>query len=312
MRRTTNADRRASSSDRLYRGLCFVAWALGVGFVISTRPPWREVQRGLDDLLHLSSPLSAFPRLWLIGFCLGPPLIGLAWKVTGQTRAKPVEILALFASPMLAAITFSGDTIAAFEDMFLLTPGRTTSIVLALHHVVGIYVTALIPSLLLAHPKEERGLASLFVLQSLALGGYALLPGLIWGQSRQTPHERDIVTRLFSSAWTALAMLGWIALGAFLHIVSSEGGGHGPSHGELWQSSLAYRVGLVDCALLLLGFATALRRDLALRGIPPRAALVWPVTLVPILGPLLYLAYRPKLPCGSRVSGDSPAGSHRR
>ena len=122
--------------------------------------------------------------------------------------------------------------------------------------------------------------------------GYCpILPYLAFRQPNpKFAAEKDLVLNLFDSR----------LLGIFLSILTAILLGYGLVNGDWvdfsqqWQTNSFIHIMSLDFCLLGLLFPTVLKDDLARRGIDGNLVF-WLVTLIPLLGPLAYLCWRPQL-----------------
>ncbi|MEO0356072.1 MAG: DUF2834 domain-containing protein [Cyanobacteria bacterium P01_A01_bin.3] len=144
---------------------------------------------------------------------------------------------------------------------------------------------------LFADGRERKLPAWIFAAGMMGVGGFALLPYLVFrGQRTHADGEPTAFLRFWDSRWVAAILL---AIGAGL---MAYGGWQGDWDGflKLWQSQQFVHVMTLDylllCALLpVMVYDDLPRRDRSVGG------WFWASTCLPFFGPLLYLCLRPSL-----------------
>ena len=134
-----------------------------------------------------------------------------------------------------------------------------------------------------------------FLAGSFAVGAFAVLPYLGLRRSLSGDTKQDFTAgqvwglQIWDSRWFALVLLvGAIAL-SWYGVTQGDWG----EFSRQWQTSkFVHVMGLDFCALTLL-FPTLVADDLLQRGSHHK----WwiPITCLPLIGPLLYLVFRPSL-----------------
>ncbi len=160
--------------------------------------------------------------------------------------------------------------------------------IISLFNAMGIW-PLLYCGLMLVDGDGQRLKAWPFAAASMAVGAFAILPYL----ALRTPHQdwfgqKDWGLKLWNSRWIgAIGLAGAVACFSF-----------GLSQGDWadfvrqWQSSRFINVMSLDFCLLSLLFPALVSDDLVRR--QERPALLW-VTVLPLLGPSLYLILRKPL-----------------
>jgi hypothetical protein len=164
-------------------------------------------------------------------------------------------------------------------------------LVVALFNLMGVW-PGIYAAVLLTDGRGQKIPAWPFVAGSFALGAFALLPYM--ALRRPFPRWQGAVplilriwnSRLLGAVWLVLTLV-------FLSYGLSQG-----SWADWWQAFQTNRfihVMSLDFALLSLLFPLVLGDDLSRRGISPVPWLAL-VSVLPLVGPALYIMVRPPLP----------------
>lgn len=166
-------------------------------------------------------------------------------------------------------------------------------LIIGLFYLMGIW-PMIYACLLFTDAQGQKIPAWPFALVSFGVGAFALLPYLALRQpNSQWTGNKNFLLQLLDSRWTGVALFlatGVLLVGGLLY-------GDGSDFVQQWQTSRFVHVMSLDFCLLCLLFPALLGDDLARRGINPK--IFWSVALVPLLGPLAYLCFRPPLPNGA-------------
>jgi len=164
-------------------------------------------------------------------------------------------------------------------------------LIIALFNIMGIW-PMIYSCLMFIDGREQKIPAWLFAAVSFGVGAFALLPYLALRQPNQEfTGSKDIVLKILDSRWFGVALtLGTVALLSFGLLKGDWG-----DFIRQWQTSRFIHVMSIDFCLLCLLFPALLGDDMARRGLK-NPFLFWVVTLVPLIGPLLYLCLRPPVP----------------
>ena len=144
---------------------------------------------------------------------------------------------------------------------------------------------------LFADGRERKLPAWLFAGGMMGVGGFALLPYLVF-RGPKTPSEAEPSTflRFWDSRWVALVLLvttvGLVAYGCWQ--------GNWEDFVHLWQSQQFVHVMTLDFLLLCMLLPVMVYDDLPRRS-QSAGAWFWAIAIVPLLGPLLYLCKRAPL-----------------
>ena len=175
-------------------------------------------------------------------------------------------------------------------DAILFRSDRLDVSVIAVFNLLGVLPT-IYASLLLADGAGRKLKAWPFVLGSCFLGAFALLPYLALREDDgRFLGKRQGAIRLFDSR----------ALGVGLLVVTLLLVGLGLFQGELsrylalFHSDSLVHVMTLDLIALSLVFPSALGSDMERRGLR-NSTWFWLIAAVPLLGPAIYVAFRPRL-----------------
>ena len=144
---------------------------------------------------------------------------------------------------------------------------------------------------LFADGRERKLSAWIFAAGMMGVGGFALLPYLVFRGQRLSSNERpSVVLRFWDSHWVALPLL---ALSSGLVVY---GCWQGDWNGflQLWQSQQFVHVMTLDYLLLCALLPVMVYDDLPRRNWSV-GAWFWAIACIPLFGPLLYLCLRPPL-----------------
>ncbi len=164
-------------------------------------------------------------------------------------------------------------------------------LIIALFNIMGIW-PMIYSCLLFIDGRQQKISAWLFAAASFGVGAFALLPYLALREPNQEfTGSKGIFLKLLDSRWIGVALtLGTLVLLGFGLIKGDWG-----DFIQQWQTRRFIHVMSLDFCLLCLLFPSLLGDDMARRGLK-NSQLFWAVTLIPLVGPLLYLCLRPALP----------------
>ncbi|WP_448379823.1 DUF2834 domain-containing protein [Gloeomargarita sp.] len=164
-------------------------------------------------------------------------------------------------------------------------------LVVALFNLMGVW-PGIYAAVLLTDGRGQKIPAWPFVAGSFALGAFALLPYLAlrrpfprW-HGPVSPVLRLWNSRILGAVWLLLSV-GFLAYGLVW--------GSWADWWQAFQTSRFIHVMSLDFLLLCVLFPLALGDDLSRRGVSPNSWLAR-VSLLPLVGPALYLTVRPPLP----------------
>mmetsp|Transcript_29593 Transcript_29593/g.74270 ORF Transcript_29593/g.74270 Transcript_29593/m.74270 type:complete len:292 (+) Transcript_29593:133-1008(+) len=203
-----------------------------------------------------------------------------------------------------AVVAPHGDAVNAFDLDFVKTligqpfKGAVNPVAEAQFNMLGV-MPAVYASLLLPGAKDQKPLpAAPFVVSAFALGYGALGPYLVARQQRDEPVARSQLgwyTRTVAeSKINALALAGFAAFLIYYGSTNLSAATLA-EYQDIWATKSALvAASSIDLAILSLVVINPMREDCRRRGWDASAAL--PFCLIPVLGPALYLLFRPQLP----------------
>lgn len=134
-----------------------------------------------------------------------------------------------------------------------------------------------------------------FAVFSFGVGAFALLPYLALREGNPTfEGKKDLTLRLLDSRGLGLVL----AIAAIALLGFGLWQGNWSDFFSQWQSSRFIHVMTLDFGLLCLLFPALLGDDLRRRGVKS-STVFWTVSLIPLLGSVAYLCWRPPLEVGS-------------
>ncbi|MGJ3247091.1 MAG: DUF2834 domain-containing protein [Elainellaceae cyanobacterium] len=163
-------------------------------------------------------------------------------------------------------------------------------LIVSLFNLMGVW-PLIYCCVLVADGQGQRVPAWIFLLGSFAVGAFALLPYLALRQPNPTfAGPKNLWLKLLDSRITGLA----IATGASGFLAYGLIAGDWGAFIQQWQTSRFIHVMSLDFCLLCVLFPTVLGDDMARRGLS-NSAIFWAVSLIPLIGPVVYLVLRPPL-----------------
>jgi hypothetical protein len=149
--------------------------------------------------------------------------------------------------------------------------------------------------MLYADGRNQKLPAWAFLTGSFFLGAFALLPYMALRQDNPGfVGEKDWFLKIWESKVTAVL----IAVGAVVLLTLGLTQADWPDFWQQWHSSKFIHVMSLDFCMLSLVFPVLLRDDMERRGLQD-GRVFWAVALLPLVGALGYLVFRPGLVVGS-------------
>jgi hypothetical protein len=188
------------------------------------------------------------------------------------------------------------ETLTLLKNILTVQWVQINPIILSLFALIGVWLM-IYSCLLFIDGRMQRIPFWPFALASVASGVIGLIPYLASREAnREFSGRRDAFLQLLDSRSTgvvlALFTIGLLVYGLAL--------GDWQAYIQQFQGDrFLHGMSLAFCLFCLL-FSTVLGDDMARRGYSSHSQLFWVIALVPLLGPLAYLCWRPPL----RDSGE--------
>jgi hypothetical protein len=163
-------------------------------------------------------------------------------------------------------------------------------LIIALFNLMGVW-PLIYTSLLIIDGRDQKIIAWPFAFASFVVGAFAILPYLTLRQPNSNfTGKKNLVIKLLDSHW-----LGVIALiTAAILIAYGLINGNWSDYWHQWQTSRFIQVMSLDFCLLTLLCPILLQDDLTRRGLK-NPFLLPVISLLPLIGPAIYLIIRPHL-----------------
>jgi len=163
-------------------------------------------------------------------------------------------------------------------------------LIVSLFNLMGIW-PLIYGCVVIADGQGQQISAWIFWLGSFAVGAFALLPYLALRQPNPTfEGPKNLWLKILESRFTGLA----IAAGASGFLAYGLIAGDWGDFIQHWQTSRFIHVMSLDFCLLCVLFPAILADDMTRRGLS-NSAIFWAVSLILLIGPAVYLVFRPPL-----------------
>lgn len=207
---------------------------------------------------------------------------------------RKVALLLLWVGFVVYAFAFAPpnqpDTLTLIQDLSTGKWEGINPLIIALFNIMGV-LPLLYSCFLYSDGRMQKLPAWPFAIGSFAVGAFALLPYLALRQSNPSfTGEKNGWLKLWDSRWLG----GLVAIGAIGLLIYGLTQGNWNDFVQQWQTSRFIHVMSLDFCLLCLLPAALLGDDMARRGINDRR-IFWTVALIPLLGALVYVTFRPPL-----------------
>lgn len=190
------------------------------------------------------------------------------------------------------------DTIELIKNLSTGKWDGINPIIVSLFNIMGVW-PLIYSALTLIDGRQQKIPAWLFSTASFGVGAFALLPYLALREPNQEfTGSKNLFLKILDSRWLGIAL----TIGSLFLLSYGLFNGNWTDFIQEWKTSRFIHVMSLDFCLLCLLFPALLGDDMAKRSLK-NSSLFWVVTLLPLIGPLLYLCLRPPLPeSGEKVS----------
>ncbi len=193
------------------------------------------------------------------------------------------------------------DTIALITNLSTGNWENINPLIISLFNLMGIW-PMVYTCMILIDGRGQKIPAWPFALGSWALGAFALLPYFALRQPNpRFSGEKNMLIKILDARLTGVVL----TLATILLCVSGLINGNWPDFIQQWQTSRFIHVMSLDFCVLSLIFPALLKDDLARRGID-NPVIFWLVALIPLFGPVVYLACRPPLQIANAEAISDP------
>jgi hypothetical protein len=163
-------------------------------------------------------------------------------------------------------------------------------LVVALFNLMGIW-PIIYSAVIFIDGRGQKIPAWIFATISFAVGAFAILPYLTLRQpNKEFIGKKNLFLKILDSRLTGIAL----TIGAGILVVYGLREGNWADFVYQWQTSRFINVMSLDFCMLCLLFPTLLEDDMIRHGIENQP-LFWVTTLIPLVGPLIYLCLRTPL-----------------
>jgi hypothetical protein len=196
------------------------------------------------------------------------------------------------------------DTLELIKNLSIAQWQGINPLIVALFNIMGVF-PLIYSCLVFIDGRGQKTPAWLFATASFAVGAFALLPYLALRQPNpQFLGQKNTFLKILDSRITAVLL----TIGAIILLVFGLTQGNWDNFVHQWQTSRFIHVMSLDFCMLCLLFSSLVGDDMVRRGMK-NSFLYWVVTLLPLLGALIYLCVRNPLPEGEVITQQKPAAT---
>ncbi|MDJ0846246.1 DUF2834 domain-containing protein [Crocosphaera sp.] len=183
------------------------------------------------------------------------------------------------------------DTIELITNLSTVNWDNINPLIITVFNSIGL-ITVIYANLLFIDGREQKIVAWPFAIASLAVGTFAILPYFILREPNpKFSGKKNLLIKLSDSRLlhifltvTLLIFMGWgVISGNFSDFIYE------------WQTRRFINVMSLDLLSLCLIFPFIIRDDMLRRNIK-NDSVFWIISVIPLLGTLAYLCFRPSLP----------------
>ena len=183
------------------------------------------------------------------------------------------------------------DTIELIKNMSTGNWDNINPLIITVFNSIGL-VTVVCANLLFIDGREQKIVAWPFAIAGLALGTFAILPYLILREPNpKFSGEKNLLIKLSDSRLLHIIL----TITLLIFIIWGSISGNWSDFFYEWQNRRFINVMSLDLLFLCLICPLIIRDDMLGRNIKNHA-LFWVISLIPLLGTLVYLFFRPSLP----------------
>ncbi len=212
-----------------------------------------------------------------------------------MVTAKTVGFLSLWLGFVVYAIFLAPNHIPTSDTIDLIVRLSTAQwqeenpIIVCLFNIMGILPLVYLAFLWLDYSGQKIN-PTPFLVASFFVGVFALLPYLAFRQPPSLPADKNknLATTILSSRLFAVT----VAFACIFLLLVAIIKGDWQDFWYQWQNSKFIHVMSLDFCLLSLLLPVVVYDDLTARGIDSKI-IFWAITVIPLIGPLVYLFLRP-------------------
>ncbi len=183
------------------------------------------------------------------------------------------------------------DTIELIKNLSTGNWDNINPLIIAVFNSIGL-VTVIYANLLFIDGREQKIVAWPFAIASLGVGTFAVIPYLILREPNpKFSGEKNLLIKLADSRLLHIFLSITLIIFISWDVIS----GNGADFIQEWQTRRFINVMSLDLLCLCFIFPFIIKDDMSRRNIK-NDALFWTVSLIPLLGTLVYLCFRPSLP----------------
>lgn len=183
------------------------------------------------------------------------------------------------------------DTIELIVNLSIGNWDNINPLIIAVFNSIGI-VTLIYACLLLIDGREQKILAWPFAIASLGLGAFVVIPYLILREPNpKFSGDKNFLIKVSDSRLFHIILTVTILTFLIWGVISGNWG----DFIDEWETRRFINVMSLDFCCLSLLFPIIIRDDMLRRNLK-NEGLFWTVSLIPLLGTLVYLCFRPSLP----------------
>ncbi len=183
------------------------------------------------------------------------------------------------------------DTIELIQKLITGETADINPTIVALFNLMGVY-PLIYGCILFSDGRGQRVPAWPFVILSIAVGAFALLPYL----ALREPNPKFTGTKNWWIKITDSRITGLvIAIATIVLVIYGYKYGDWGNFIEEWRTNRFIHVMSLDFMMLTLLFPWILADDMAKRGLDQKGFLYFLISAIPLLGPVAYLTVRPNI-----------------